>query len=364
MDEGSGFDFEAAVLAPFRMQPGLQRLAPQARVLTALSPRSEVFGEKLAVLQRDAGAALLCTKGFDPLPAWHALAQAAAGECPAALTVTPEAVQAPLLGWQVRWDGRDVMRLEGTAATEASGSPLPSLASPAPLSWVQACQPNSHPPTGDACELDAAVGACLSALPVPLRVAGLLSLALHQDFAIVDGADASLPALAVCLPSHWAPEDKIGRSFAAVHGPVADNAVLIAASRHLMQLVCQAQRWERFVWNLTPQTTHDQHPRRRPAIDWPQTGEGVISAARWRTERQTFLPLPERQQAVFTIHVEVQPLAEAIDSPRRAAVLHAALGSMSEAVLDYRGLARARGPLLDWLADRAGAAIGGHHPPL
>ncbi len=333
------------------MQPGLRRLAPQAQALTALSPRSAVFLEKLAVLQRDAASALLCSEGFDPLPAWRALAQAAAAQCPAAIAVTPKWIEAPSLGWRMRWDGRSVEPLVDTAATDGARDPLAE----------RRTTPHPHLPPGGTGEPHAAAGACLHALPAPCRLPGLLSLALHEDFAIVDGANATLPALAVCLPSHWAPEDKIGRSFAAVHGPVADNAMLIAASRHLMQLVCQPQRWERFVWNLTPATTHDLHPRRHPPKPWPADTGALVAAACWRTERQTFLPLPERLQAVFTIDVGVQPLAQAIDSPQRAAALHAALGSMSDAVLDYRGLAPARGALLDWLAGRAGTTLDDHH---
>jgi hypothetical protein len=57
-------------------------------------------------------------------------------------------------------------------------------------------------------------------------------------------------------------------------------------------------------------------------------------------------------QAVFTIHVEVQRLADAIDTPARAAALHAAIASMSDAVLAYRGLTAVREPLLAWLAAR------------
>ena len=55
------------------------------------------------------------------------------------------------------------------------------------------------------------------------RPAALLCLAFAEDFAIIDGATATIPWLAVCLPSRWAPEDKVGRHFAEVHAPVADN---------------------------------------------------------------------------------------------------------------------------------------------
>ena len=44
------FDFEAAVVAPFRMQPGLRRLAHGATQLTPLAPGGKHQREKLAVL--------------------------------------------------------------------------------------------------------------------------------------------------------------------------------------------------------------------------------------------------------------------------------------------------------------------------
>jgi hypothetical protein len=56
---------------------------------------------------------------------------------------------------------------------------------------------------------------------------------------------------------------------------------------------------------------------------------------------------------VFTIHVEVQPLAQALADPARAARVHDALASMSPDVLAYRGLAAVRDRLLRWLAARS-----------
>lgn len=342
MSHGPVFDFDAAVSAPFRMQPGLRKLADGGRMLAPLGVGSQAFRQKLAVLQQDADAALLCETGFDALPAWRALALEGAAQCAGVLTVGDEGIDARLLGWRVGWDGRLSPLGHGSGAEAGP---------PSPESCTDVAGGGLH----------AAIGACLQGLPEAQRLPGLLSLALLEDFAIVDGASGTLQALAVCLPSHWAPEDKIGRSFAAVHGPVADNATLVAAGRHLMRLVCQPQRWERFVWNITAQGDHDMHPRRHPKTGWPEDAKALIAGAFWRTEQQSFIPLPDRQQAVFTIHVDVQPLAVAIDRPERAAALHASLASMSPAVLEYRGLATARGPLLDWLARRmapSGAALG------
>jgi hypothetical protein len=188
-----------------------------------------------------------------------------------------------------------------------------------------------------------------------LTAAEPLELAFEEDFAVLDGDSTTLPWLCVCVPSHWAPEDKLGHTFAAVHAPVADNAALLAAGRQLVQLVTGGDRFERFVWTLTPSARYDQHPARQPRAPWPDPADPDAFAGQCflRSERQTFLPIAGRRQAVFTIRVTLQPLAAAVRTRDEAQRLHDALASMSEAVLAYKNLAAARAPLLAWLAQRA-----------
>jgi len=172
---------------------------------------------------------------------------------------------------------------------------------------------------------------------------------------VLDGATGTLPWLCVCVPSHWAPEDKLGLDFAAVHRPVADNAALIAASQQLVALATSGDCWERFVWTLSPSARHDQHPRRHPRAPWPDVADSAEFARRcWlRAERQTFFPVGRgTRQAVFAIRVMLQPLTEAVQAPGHARRLHDSLASMSPAVLDYKNLAVAREPLLRWLESR------------
>jgi hypothetical protein len=182
-----------------------------------------------------------------------------------------------------------------------------------------------------------------------------LELAFEEDFAVLDGATGTLPWLCVCVPSHWAPEDKLGLDFAALHGPVADNAALVAASQQLVSLVTAGDCWERFVWTVSPSARHDQHPRRHARQPWPAVADADEFARQcWlRAERQTFFPVGQgTRQAVFAIHVMLQPLAEAVRAPGRARRLHDSLASMSQAVLDYKNLGPAREPLLRWLQSR------------
>ena len=180
-----------------------------------------------------------------------------------------------------------------------------------------------------------------------------LELAFEEDLAVLDGATGTLPWLCVCVPSHWAPEDKLGLPLSAVHAPVADGALLQAANAQLVALATGGECWERFVWTVTPSPRHDQHPARHARTPWPEAGR-VAEESYLRAERQTFFPVGRgTRQSVFTIRVMLQPLAQAVDTAEKARRLHDALASMTPAVLAYKSLAEAREPLLRWLAPRA-----------
>ena len=302
------------VTAPFRMQPGLRRIAPGQAQLTPSRSNGRHLREKLAVLATTADEALLAVPGFDAAPALHAIAREAASESPPAFEFeSANDCAAPRLGWALR-SGR---------------------------------------PEGDG---EAAIGELLASLPAAKRATALLCLAFEEDFAIIDGATATIPWLAVCLPSRWAPEEKLGRHFAEVHAPVADNALLLEASDRLARLVTGSERWERFVWTLSADPRLHQHPR-RGKVDWPEAAdtEAVAAVASLRHEHQTFIPIPDTGQAVFTIRVASEPLDAALHTRGDATRLHDALASMTVGVLAYRGLTPVRDRLLEALRRRIGA---------
>jgi len=311
------FEFDAAVHAPFRMQPGLRRLATGAPQLSACARDSRHLSEKLLALSEVPPPALQCAAGFDASAALHALCAQATSEDGAAFGWDGHTAAAHHLGWAVR--ECEVLELAGPPAA------LPE------------------------------VGTCLRQLSPAWRLPGLLALAFAEDFAIIDGRTALIPWLAVALPSHWAPEHKIGLHFAQVHAPVADNQILLAAGEALARLVSSPMRWERFVWNVTVNPRLNAHPAQAAPRWLPGDGDSVAAQAWWRTERQTFIPVAGAGQALFTILVDTQPLTEAIDSPARALRLHDTLASMSPAVLHYRNLSTVRAELLQWLARRAAA---------
>ena len=318
------FDF-SLVTAPFRMQPGLRRVAPGAAQLTASAAGSRHLREKIAVLASMPTQLLCAVPGFDETTALRTIAAESERLALDAFRVASAGVaalrcEAPLLGWALEGD-----RVVGDG--------------------------------------DPAIGALLDALPARLRRAALVSLAFAEDFAVLDGECATLPWLAVCLPSHWAPEEKVGRGFAAVHAPVADGDLLRAASASLATLVTGDERWERFVWTVTADPRLHQHPARSDVAwldpdgdDGRADAEALVAMASLRSELQTFLPIAGAHQAVFTILVDSVPLADAVVAADDARRLHDAIASMSPAVLAYRRLDRARDRLLSWLALRAGGA--------
>lgn len=308
------FDFDAAVTTPFRMRPGLRKLGADAMHLTALPPGSRHQREKLAVLSSFPGLALLVRDGFDEGAALHKLCATAAAEHPEV--------------WA--WDGDEGHALQ---------------------LGVAVCQGRITSFKVGSFGLGDEVSRCLLTLDARWRLAALLSLTFAEDFAIINAGDGTVPWLAVTLPSFWAPEEKIGRHFTEVHAPVADNAMLIKAADALMHLVTGPERWERFVWTITPHSRLHAHPAHVDPMRWRESDEHTLPArAWWRSERQTFIAVTGAAQAVFTIAVEVQPLAGILLDAQRARTLFDAVSTMSPAVLEYRGLHTVREPLLRWLS--------------
>ncbi|MFM9878878.1 MAG: heme-dependent oxidative N-demethylase subunit alpha family protein [Burkholderiaceae bacterium] len=300
------FDF-SHIPVPFRMQPGLQRITPAEARLTPLQPGSKLHAEKSLVCQ--AHQAVLTVPGFDAANAIHTIALSADSTLATSQFDLKKAAETP---------GDASQALANTAEAQAHA-------------WA---------------------------------------LKVQEDFCVIEGSDARLVWLCVCSPSHWAPEEKIGLPFAAVHAPVAGNAALLAATPPLLQRITSGEAsqryWRRQVWTITPCARYDQHPQRHPRTPWPawHAGENAPQFALhfaeqcWlRSECQTFLPvlLPNGSasaQTLFTIRVELQPLVQAVQAPWQAQRLADSLASMTDAVLAYKNLSAARAPLLAWLNTR------------
>lgn len=182
-----------------------------------------------------------------------------------------------------------------------------------------------------------------------------LALGLQEDFVILHDEPDAMRArfLSVCFPSNWNPAEKLGLDFAAIHAPVADNALLQAGGKDVIDMAFRQAPMLRHVWLLTANGDLAQHPETRRSR-WEDAlaqadarGERLIDQVFFRVERQTTLPLPALRRGVFFIRVLVCPLVAVLrEQPGRAAQLVEALASMSDAVLAYRGMAAVRPRLL------------------
>jgi hypothetical protein len=189
-----------------------------------------------------------------------------------------------------------------------------------------------------------------------------LALAVQEDLAIVRGprgSDAApsgdvLEWLHVCLPSNWAPAEKIGGSFVTVHEPVVHNERLLASAGQIVRAMIQGGPFVRYVWALHRDGEFCHNPRlhRQPAWREGATGAELIQQAYFRVERQTTHGFPELNRALFTIRYWTEPLAEVVADPWRRERLASALVSMDEAALRYKGLTGVRDELVAGLCGR------------
>jgi hypothetical protein len=177
-----------------------------------------------------------------------------------------------------------------------------------------------------------------------------LACEIQEDLAVVSfSEDASrhwLSAAHVCLPNGWSPEEKIGRSFAAIHEPVAEMQDMKRRGDQLaVAMLAATDGLVRFAWGVTFDDELNHHPdppaglRRLTAFD-PENPCAFV-----RAERQTIWGLRRVNAALFTIRTYLYDCATI---PHRQE-LAAAIESMTPASLAYKGLTASRDALLRWL---------------
>jgi hypothetical protein len=178
-----------------------------------------------------------------------------------------------------------------------------------------------------------------------------LTLGMQEDFVILHDEpldqdwEMRTRFLSVCFPSNWNPSEKINLNFQAIHVPVADNAMLQAGAKGIVDLAFRKNTMVRHVWLLTPNSDLPSHPLHRPSL-WKdaveRAGSGsLLDQLYFRVERQTTLPLPDLKRGVFLIRVMLAPVTEVLKvAPERAAQLAEALRSMSANIVEYRGMTK------------------------
>ena len=193
----------------------------------------------------------------------------------------------------------------------------------------------------------------LDALPDdPLAWAGVQ---VQEDLCVMQRIEGCyrLTAASLSFPSRWRLAEKLGKPLAAIHQPVPGYAERLERPverffAHLKpdRVVC------RFNW-----TVHDDPALHQPDpsySDAPVKGELLYL----RVERQTLSLVPETEAILFTIKVQVTPLAAVVAVPGAALRLAEAMRGLPEETLAYRGMDGFCAALLDYLHEKAAAPEG------
>ena len=184
---------------------------------------------------------------------------------------------------------------------------------------------------------------------------GLLELArlVQEDLCILRRRDDgwNLRAAAVCFPSYWSLNEKMGKPLDMIHGPVPQlNSAINEVITSKLDALEQDKPVERFNWTLTDDMElHQPSPTRRALADIPPNL--TIHKYFIRVERQTMMML-RTGDILFTIRTYLNPLSAIIQDSSLALGLQKSILNTDADVLAYRGIDRIGTPIMREL-DRA-----------
>lgn len=186
-----------------------------------------------------------------------------------------------------------------------------------------------------------------------------LACQIQEDLAVLTVTPDKknfLSAIHVCAPAHWAPDQKIGKDFFAIHAPIPGIQKINSASQHFSEAMVRKGPFVRFVWGFATDTQLNHHPIAPTGVSQEAWSGRKFSDPRnsqfyLRIERQVTWGLPHVSAALFTIRVSFIPGEDIKKNPLRRGLLKSALEGMSPDILAYKGLSGSIGPLLGWLAD-------------
>ena len=155
-----------------------------------------------------------------------------------------------------------------------------------------------------------------------------LGLAIEDDVVIMH--KGKLEACFVAFPSSWNAGEKVGKSLAELHEPIADNEALLRASNGIMRAMTSGQSYHRYTWGISSLNGYSNHPLyEKPEFD-------SLDNLTFRIEHERTMTVTEGTTAVFLIHVDTYPLKEVLKTD--FGLIKGAIDSMTDSILEYKNL--------------------------
>ncbi|MGH7946337.1 MAG: heme-dependent oxidative N-demethylase subunit alpha family protein [Opitutaceae bacterium] len=188
----------------------------------------------------------------------------------------------------------------------------------------------------------------LSTLPA-LQVVHRLGRSLEPDLLFLsadEDGEFRLRGGALCFPTGWALDEKLGHTIEIIHGVVPGlNAALAAPIRQFLSRLKPGTAFLRENWGVAATEEMNLHPSRGVAAP-----ELPVALDRlWlRVEHQALVALPVSRGIVFGIRIALHPLKEVAAGPYAQSFRHA-LGTMPAEMVVYKRLEQIREHLLNML---------------
>lgn len=176
-----------------------------------------------------------------------------------------------------------------------------------------------------------------------LRALRELGGALEADFLLLTSdhkGQFRLRGGALCFPTGWALEEKLGHTLDFIHGVVPGlNSALGPPINQFLTKLKPGVAFMRDNWGISATNELNQHP----ALGLPGPTLPIKLDRLWlRVEHQALVALPESRGVVFGIHIANYRLDELRSNAEIMRGLNRALESMPEALADYKRIGNIR----------------------
>jgi hypothetical protein len=194
-----------------------------------------------------------------------------------------------------------------------------------------------------------------STLPMPPME--YIGRQLQGDFALLDQreGDLFLDAGIITCPADWSLAFDAGMSFTEWHGPVpmAHSEGIFERALKYLTAIQVGKPVRRLNWTMTVNARMDTSPEtyhewghERTSVTPVNVGEKVYL----RVELQVLDRMPRSNAMMFSIRTYLMSLEDIVSNPEWAKRMHRVMKTLPAPLIDYKGLTRYHGMVVDYLS--------------